>query len=92
MRCRPADRSPRTTRGSCTARSSGFGADGPYADLPAYDDTVQAVSGIAGAQEWMAGAPTYAANAMADKIAGLTAAFAIAGRAAQARGRRHAVR
>jgi crotonobetainyl-CoA:carnitine CoA-transferase CaiB-like acyl-CoA transferase len=36
------------------------------------------VSGIAGAQEWMAGAPTYAANAMADKIAGLTAAFAIA--------------
>jgi len=56
----------------------GFGADGPYADLPAYDDTVQAVSGIAGAQEWMSGEPTYAANAMADKIAGLTAAFAIA--------------
>jgi crotonobetainyl-CoA:carnitine CoA-transferase CaiB-like acyl-CoA transferase len=56
----------------------GFGEDGPYSDLPAYDDTVQAVSGIAGAQEWMAGAPTYAANAMADKIAGVTAAFAIA--------------
>ena len=56
----------------------GFGEDGPYADLPAYDDTVQAVSGIAGAQEWMTGEPTYAANAMADKIAGLTAAFAIA--------------
>jgi crotonobetainyl-CoA:carnitine CoA-transferase CaiB-like acyl-CoA transferase len=56
----------------------GFGEDGPYSDLPAYDDTVQAVSGIAGAQEWMAGTPTYAANALADKIAGVTAAFAIA--------------
>ena len=39
----------------------GFGADGPYADLPAYDDTVQAVAGIAGAQSWMHGEPTYAA-------------------------------
>ena len=56
----------------------GFGVQGPYADLPAYDDTVQAVSGIAGAQEWMTGEPTYAANAMADKVAGITAAFAIA--------------
>ena len=55
----------------------GFGPDGPYANLPAYDDTVQAVSGIAGAQEWMTGEPTYAASAMADKVAGLTAAFAV---------------
>jgi crotonobetainyl-CoA:carnitine CoA-transferase CaiB-like acyl-CoA transferase len=55
----------------------GFGADGPYADLPAYDDTVQAVAGIAGAQSWMHGEPTYAAHAVADKVAGMAAAFAI---------------
>jgi crotonobetainyl-CoA:carnitine CoA-transferase CaiB-like acyl-CoA transferase len=56
----------------------GFGADGPYTDLPAYDDTVQAVAGIAGAQSWMHGEPAYAAQALADKVAGMAAAFAIA--------------
>ena len=56
----------------------GFGVDGPYSDLPAYDDTVQAVAGIAGAQSWMHGEPTYAAHAVADKVAGMAAAFAIA--------------
>jgi crotonobetainyl-CoA:carnitine CoA-transferase CaiB-like acyl-CoA transferase len=56
----------------------GFGADGPYSDLPAYDDTVQGVAGIAGAQSWMHGEPAYAAQAVADKVAGLAAAFAIA--------------
>jgi crotonobetainyl-CoA:carnitine CoA-transferase CaiB-like acyl-CoA transferase len=56
----------------------GFGPDGPYADLPAYDDTVQGVAGIAGAQSWMHGEPAYAAQAVADKVAGMAAAFAIA--------------
>jgi crotonobetainyl-CoA:carnitine CoA-transferase CaiB-like acyl-CoA transferase len=56
----------------------GFGPDGPYSDLPAYDDTVQAVAGIAGAQSWMHGEPAYAAQAVADKVAGMAAAFAIA--------------
>jgi crotonobetainyl-CoA:carnitine CoA-transferase CaiB-like acyl-CoA transferase len=56
----------------------GFGPNGPYADLPAYDDTVQGVAGIAGAQSWMHGEPAYTAQAVADKVAGMAAAFAIA--------------
>ena len=60
----------------CTIR--GFGSAGPYRDLPAYDDIVQAAAGIASAQEWMVGEPSYVASAVGDKVSGVTAAFAIA--------------
>lgn len=55
---------------------TGYGTDGPYGGRPAYDDTIQAMSGLA----WLQGLhtePTYVATAIADKVAGLTAAMAL---------------
>ncbi|PCH66977.1 MAG: CoA transferase [Rhodobacteraceae bacterium] len=57
----------------------GFGSDGPYADKPAYDDSVQAVSGMAG-MAMMANPdapPAYVPTIIADKLGGVTAAHAI---------------
>ncbi|HZF43244.1 MAG TPA: CoA transferase [Sphingomonadaceae bacterium] len=56
----------------------GFGAGGPYADHPAYDDIVQAASGLVALQARLSGGePTYLATVVADKVAGLTGAYAI---------------
>jgi crotonobetainyl-CoA:carnitine CoA-transferase CaiB-like acyl-CoA transferase len=55
----------------------GYGSEGPDANLPAYDDVIQARSGIAALQEKMTGQPQFVANALADKTAGLMAAMAI---------------
>ena len=56
----------------------GYGRNGPYADYPAYDDIVQAASGIVDLQASLSqGVPTYLATVVADKVTGLTAAYAI---------------
>lgn len=56
---------------------AGYGANGPYAGKPAYDDLIQAGSGIA---ELLAiregGPPRYMPALMADKVSGLHAAYA----------------
>jgi len=55
----------------------GFGSDGPYAGLPAYDDVIQGMSGIADLMARKTGEAQYLPTIMADKVSGLTAAVAI---------------
>ena len=57
----------------------GFSEDGPYAGRPAFDDVIQAMSGLASLQGHNSGeGPEYVNTIIADKCAGLTAAGAIA--------------
>lgn len=56
----------------------GYGRRGPYAGRPAYDDVIQAMSGAAMLQTELAGGePSYVATVVADKVGGLTGAYAI---------------
>lgn len=55
----------------------GFGQDGPYAGRPAFDDIIQAMSGLAALQGHGQEAPRYMNTILADKVAGLTLAYAI---------------
>ncbi|MEW6256453.1 MAG: CoA transferase [Pseudomonadota bacterium] len=55
----------------------GFGIGGRYADKAAYDDIIQAGSGLSALQESMHGAPGYLPTVLCDKIAGQAIAYAI---------------
>ncbi len=57
----------------------GFSEAGPYAGRPAYDDVIQAMSGTASLEGRNdPGGPKFVNTIMADKIAGLSATYAIA--------------
>jgi crotonobetainyl-CoA:carnitine CoA-transferase CaiB-like acyl-CoA transferase len=55
----------------------GFGSGGPYADKAAYDDLIQAGSGIAALMGEVGGEPRYVPTVICDKFAGQTIAYAI---------------
>lgn len=56
----------------------GFGSDGPYADLQAYDDIIQAASGTTSLLSRVDGKeePRFLPSLIADKVAGLNGAYA----------------
>lgn len=61
------------------AHCVGFGQSGPYADLQAYDDVIQAATGTATLLSRVDGNPRarYLPSLIADKVAGLHAAYAV---------------
>jgi crotonobetainyl-CoA:carnitine CoA-transferase CaiB-like acyl-CoA transferase len=56
---------------------TGFGPDGPYRNIRAYDPVVQAASGIAATQADASGQPSLVQSLVCDKVTALTAAQAI---------------
>lgn len=57
----------------------GFGSTGPYADLPAYDDVIQAATGTTNLLPRVDGnpVPRFLPSLIADKVAGLHGAYAV---------------
>lgn len=58
--------------------SWGFGSNGPYAGRPAFDDIIQALSGMAALQGKVRGKPGFVPTALVDKITGLSTAYSVA--------------
>ncbi len=57
--------------------ATGFDSSGPYAGKAAYDDVIQAVSGMASMSSWLGGEPAYLPTIAADKISGLHIVYAV---------------
>ncbi|MEG3179313.1 CaiB/BaiF CoA transferase family protein [Sphingomonas sp. LT1P40] len=71
----------------------GFGQRGQYRDRPAFDDIIQAASGIAGLATASGGDPRFVPTIVADKVAALHAVYGIlAALVARANGREGAIK
>jgi crotonobetainyl-CoA:carnitine CoA-transferase CaiB-like acyl-CoA transferase len=58
-------------------QAHGYPSESSRADEPAYDDVIQAETGIADATARVSGQPMVAPTLMADKVCGLTIAYAV---------------
>ena len=58
-------------------QAHGYPSDSPRRDDPAYDDVVQAETGIADATSRITGRPMISATIMADKVCGITIVYAV---------------
>ena len=58
-------------------QAQGYPSDSPAADAPAYDDVIQAATGLPDAFRRFGGEPQFAPTLMADKVSGLTIAYAV---------------
>jgi crotonobetainyl-CoA:carnitine CoA-transferase CaiB-like acyl-CoA transferase len=56
---------------------NGFGPDGPYRDLPAYDSVIQGLSGFMAEQGGRDGEPKLVSSLAADKSSAYTAMYAV---------------
>ena len=70
-------RSPRSTRASSTCLVSGFGQEGPYAQLPCTDSVAQAFSGLISVNIGNDGGPHRVGAIIVDALTGLYAAQAL---------------
>jgi crotonobetainyl-CoA:carnitine CoA-transferase CaiB-like acyl-CoA transferase len=58
-------------------QAHGYPSDSEDADLPAFDDVIQAASGMADLMRRVCGEPLLAPSILADKVCGLTIAYAV---------------
>ena len=58
-------------------QAAGWPSDSPEADKPAYDDVVQAASGVAAVFQLRDGDPSIAPTIMADKLSGMTIVYGV---------------